>query len=105
MNNDPTDSRAHTQAHMGLSRELQQERVRESDPSRGGSCGYNIHDRLWMLEHAAQGHPVRASIRSLGRWEERLDCYRRTGNQEKSSLVGADQLLATSVSHNNLHDS
>jgi hypothetical protein len=93
MNNDPADSRAHTRAHMGLSRELQQERVRESDPSRGGSRGYDIHDRLWMLEHAAQGHPVRASIRSLGRWEERLDRYRRTGNQERSSLVGADQLL------------
>ena len=93
MSNDPADSRAHTRAHMGLSRELQQERVRESDPSRGGSRGYDIHDRLWLLEHAAQGHPVRASIRSLGRWEERLDRYRRTGNQERSSLVGADQLL------------
>jgi hypothetical protein len=46
-----------------------------------------------MLEHTAQGHPVRVSIRSLGRWEERLDCYKRTGNQEKSSLVGVDQLL------------
>jgi hypothetical protein len=40
---------------MGLSRELQQVRVRESDPSRGGSRGYNIDDRLWMLEQAAQG--------------------------------------------------
>jgi hypothetical protein len=46
-----------------------------------------------MLEQAAQGHPVRASIRSLGRWQERLDRYRRTGNQERSSLVGVNQLL------------
>jgi hypothetical protein len=41
MSNNPADIRAHTQAHMGLSRELQQEKVRESDPSRGGSCGYD----------------------------------------------------------------
>jgi hypothetical protein len=78
---------------MGLSQELQQERVRESDPSRGGSRGYDIHDHLWMLEQAAQGHPIRASIRSLGRWQERLDRYRRTRNKERSSLIGVDQLL------------
>jgi hypothetical protein len=78
---------------MGLSRELQQERVREYDPSRGGSHGYDILDCLWMLEQAVQGHPNRALIRSLCHWQERLDRYRRTGNQEWSSLVGVDQLL------------
>jgi hypothetical protein len=46
-----------------------------------------------MLEHAAQGYPVRASMRSLGRWQERLDRSRKTGNQERSCLVGVDQLL------------
>mgnify|MGYP000635969214 CR=1 FL=1 len=93
MSNDPADSRAHTRANLGLSRELHQERLRESDPSRGGSRGYDIHDRLWMLEHAALGHPVRASARSLGRWQARLDRYRKTGNRERSSIVGFDQLL------------
>jgi hypothetical protein len=68
MNNDPADRRAHAQAHIGFSRELQQVGVRESDPSRGGSRGYDIHESEWMLEHATQGHPVRASIRSLGCW-------------------------------------
>jgi hypothetical protein len=93
MSNDPADRRSHARAHIGFSCELQQVRGRESDPLRGGSRGYDIHEREWMLEHAAQGHPVWASIRSLGRWQERLDRYRRTGNQERSSLVGVDQLL------------
>jgi hypothetical protein len=74
---------------MGLSVELQQVRARESDPSRGGSRGYDLHDREWMLEHSAQGHPVRASIRSLDRWQERLDRYRMTGNRETNKIVGS----------------
>jgi hypothetical protein len=93
MSNDPADVRAHARAEMGLSRDLEQVRARESDPSRGGSRGYDIHDREWMLEQSAQGHPVRASMRSIGRWQERIDRYRRTGNQERTSLIGVDQLL------------
>jgi hypothetical protein len=57
---------------MGLLQELQQGRVRKSDSSRGGSCSYDIHDREWMLEHTAHGHPVRVSMWSLGRCQERL---------------------------------
>ena len=68
-------------------------RVTESDPSRGGSRGYDIYDREWMLAHAAQGHPVRASVRSLGRWGQRLERYRMTGNRDRTSLIGIDQLL------------
>ena len=93
MSNDPADIRAHARAQMGLSVELQQVRARESDPSRGGSRGYDLHDREWMLEHSAQGHPVRASIRSLDCWQERLDRYRMTGNRETNKIVGVDQLL------------
>jgi hypothetical protein len=74
MSNDPTDIRAHAQADMGLSRELQQVQAIESDPSRGGSCGYDIPDCEWMLEHATEGHPVRASSHYLGCWQERIDC-------------------------------
>jgi hypothetical protein len=53
MSNDPADVRANARAEMGLSREVEQVRARESDPSRGGSRGYDIHDREWMLEHFA----------------------------------------------------
>jgi hypothetical protein len=68
MNTHPADIPAHTRADtsMGLSRELQQARIRESDPSRGGSCGYDIHDCEWVLEQAAQCHPVQVLMRSLG---------------------------------------
>ena len=93
MSNDPADVRANARAEMGLSREVEQVRARESDPSRGGSRGYDIHDREWMLEHFALGGEVRASIRSLGRWQERLDRFRMTGNRDRSSLIGVDQLL------------
>jgi hypothetical protein len=93
MSNDPADVRANARAEMGLSREVKQVRARESDPSRGGSRGYDIHDREWMLEHFARGGEVRASIRSLGRWQERLDRFRMTGNRDRSSLIGVDQLL------------
>jgi hypothetical protein len=54
---------------MGLSRELQQVPVRESDPSRGGSRRYyDVNDRQCMLEQAAQGHPAQTSMWSLGHW-------------------------------------
>ena len=90
MSNDPADVRANAQAEMGLSRELEQARARESDPSRGGSRGYDIHDREWMLDNFAQGGQVRASLRSLGRWEERLDRHRMTGNRDRTSIIGVD---------------
>ena len=79
-NHDPAVIRAHARAGMGLSRELQQERATESDPPRGGSHGYDIHKREWMLPQAAEGQPIRASMRSLYRWGERLHRYRMTGN-------------------------
>jgi hypothetical protein len=93
MSNDPSNVRANARAEMGLTRELEQVRARETDPSRGGSCGYDIHDREWMLEHFEQGRHVRASIRSLGRWQERIERFWMTGNRDRSCLVGFDQLL------------
>jgi hypothetical protein len=79
MSNNPANVRAHAQAEMGLTRELAQVRARESDPSRGGSRGYDIHDREWILEHFEQGRHVWASIRSLGHWQERLDHFQMAG--------------------------
>jgi hypothetical protein len=78
---------------MGLTRELIQVRANESDTSRGGSRGYDIHDHEWMLEHFEQGRHARASICSLDHWQERLDRFWMTGNLERTSLIGVDQLL------------
>jgi hypothetical protein len=55
-------------AQLGLQREdgVTERRV-TPDPSRGGSRGNDVHDRLARLAAASQGQPVKASRVSLYR--------------------------------------
>ena len=89
------DDAAAARAAMGFSRELQQQRTANPDPSRGGARGYDVHDRQWQLTQHAAGNPVKASLSSLRRWQQRLHPYRMTGNKERASIVGVDQILLT----------
>ena len=83
-----------------LSRELQQSRTTIAHhPSKGGSTGYPVHQRLQILVYA-NIHSTKkackvfdASRRSLARWRKRLIPFRSTGNKERSTLVGNDQYL------------
>ena len=93
MNNDPADKRAHARAKLGLTRELQAVRAVLPDPSRGGSRGYTVDDRLYQLTRVANGEDVRASARSIGRWQQRVLPFQMTGNKQRSTVVGIDQVL------------
>ena len=93
MNNDPSDTRADARAKLGLTRELETTRAVLPDPSRGGTRGYPVHDRIYQLMRAAQGQDFRASASSIWRWQQRLLPFRMTGNKQRSSIVGIDQFL------------
>ena len=86
----------------GFARELKVWRTNlASDPSNGGSRGYEVWHRKIMLEFAAVYSPEQASaifqvsMASLYRWAIRLKPYRRTGNKRRVVLTDEDQLLLT----------
>lgn len=89
----PEDDRAKARASLGLGRELAVQRSSNPVPSRGGSRGYDIHYRQNQLALHAIGLPTEASLSSISRWNRRLEPYRMTGNRERSTIVGFDQLL------------
>lgn len=94
MNNDPADERANARRHLGLTRELEETRARIPDPSRGGTRGYPIAQRAREIDRVIAGEqPAFASMRSINRWNHRLEPYRMTGNKQKESLCGTDQVL------------
>lgn len=94
MNDDPADERAKARRDLGLSRELAEERAPLPDPSRGGSRGYPVTIRRREIDRVDDGHePAFASMRSIYRWRTRLHPYRMTGNRQKDSLCGTDQVL------------
>ena len=86
-------------SRRGITRELKQFRTNyKSDPSRGGSTGYETWLRVIVMDHVyrfgaedAEKH-FGISRATLYRWNERLFSYQQTGNTRKN-LVGRDQLL------------
>lgn len=96
MNNDPADTRANARRDLGLSRELQQQQAPLPEPSRGGTRGYSVPERLNELNRVDNGeHLAHASLRSIRRWRTRLDPFWMTGNRQKEMLCGMDQVLLT----------
>jgi hypothetical protein len=90
----PAEVRRQELATLGLEREdgVVERRVRP-DPSRGGSTGYDVHDRLAQLNAFCQGQPVKASRASLYRWMIRPIPFVKTGNRPSSEFTGEHQLL------------
>ena len=98
---DPAIIRARSRSERGLSRELTQNRTLNPPmPSRGGTRGFPVCQRLWALDNLADHgdyelaadrvgcHPI-----SVRRWERRVVPYRMTGGVARTGLTGADQLL------------
>ena len=54
--------------------------------------------REQQLERFNAGEAIDVSLRSIHRWEDRLEPFRQTGNLERTTIVGADLLsLVTSI--------
>jgi hypothetical protein len=87
------DERAISRRNLGVSRELQQNRTGEPDPSNGGSLGYPEWFRMDQLARADAGQDIRVFQRFIVRWRERLQRFRVTGNTQKEVLCGMDQML------------
>ena len=90
----------------GLSRVLKSDRpVLPSQPSRGGSRGYDMNMRNLVLDdvlvssvdEAAEKHSV--SPRTIKRWLHRVMPYRQTGNKARENLTGLDQFLLCLAIH------
>ena len=98
---DPAIIRARSRSERGLSRELTQARTLNPPlPSRGGTRGFPIWQRLRALECLAEygdyelaADRVGCSPLSVRRWERRVIPYRMTGGVERYMMTGADQLL------------
>ena len=94
------DNFAHAESKAGRERQLQMDRtdIRPA-PSRGGSTGYEVDERLTVLRYAdehgvaAAAEVHRPSAATIYRWYERLQPYRQTGNKDREDLVGWDQAL------------
>ena len=94
------DEEARRRSKAGQERQLRQWRTDFStDPARGGSKGYKMKYRLLVLGFADE-HGVKeasdlfnVSRSSIYNWYVRLHPFRRTGNGERTKLVGRDQLL------------
>jgi transposase len=90
---DPADLLAQARRELGLTRQLKVIRREEPHPSRGGSRGYPMYQRLDELERWENNERTTASRASLYRWSDRIERYRQTGNHDRTQVVGADQLL------------
>jgi hypothetical protein len=84
----PAEVRRQELAQLGLEREdgVVERRVRP-DPSRGGSTGYDVHDRLTQLAAFSRGQPVKACRASLYRWMIRPIPLVATGNRASSEFT------------------
>ena len=90
---DPADLVAQARRELGLTRQLQQPRMRLlPDPSRGGSVGYNEYYREQQLEKYNNGEPIDVSQSSIDRWLERIVRFRPTGGPPRTQIVGVDML-------------
>ena len=87
-------------SRAGQSRELNRE-SNDQDPSKGGSRGYPLYQRIDMMEMLqANGRDFRALANSvkmceqtLRNWDTRLIPYEMNGGSQKTLLTGMDQLL------------
>jgi hypothetical protein len=89
----PEDVEAKARREGGLTRALQVDRTEPPCPSRGGSRGYDGWFRAAELLRFANGEAITASLSSIYRWQEDgLERKRQTGNEERETLVGIDQI-------------
>jgi hypothetical protein len=89
----PEDVEAKARREGGLTRAIQVDRTEPSCPSRGGSRGYDGWFRAAELLRFANGEAITASLSSIYRWQEDgLERKRQTGNEERETLVGIDQI-------------
>ena len=90
---DPADLIAQARREMGLSRQLEQPRLRlPPDPSRGGSTVYEEWFRERQIEKWENDEPIDVSESSLKRWRKRLVRYRPTGNHPRTQIIGHDMI-------------
>ena len=98
---DPASTQASQRSILGLTRELNQFRTQVlPHPSRGGSRGFPLYQRLFtlnLLNHNFTRRQAAASIqcsaRSICRWTNRVIPYTMTGGIQRLDLTGSDQLL------------
>ena len=98
---DPANTRAQSRSDRGLEREREQLRTSNPPhPSRGGTRGYPIWQRIRALDsydinlsYAEAADRIGCSQRSVLRWQSRLSPYRMCGGTSKLHITGADQLL------------
>ena len=95
---DPADLLAQARREAGLTRQLQQQRREPPHPSRGGCTGYDEWYRDDQLLRHQNGEEIDVSAASISRWQRRRNRYRRTGNQDRTQLVGVDMInMATFI--------
>lgn len=89
---DPADLVAQARREAGLTRQLQQRRREPPNPSRGGCTGYDEWYRDVQLLKHQNGEEIDVSPASISRWRQRRERFRRTGNQDRTQLVGIDMM-------------
>ena len=89
---DTVDGEAQARREAGLSMELEQTRRVLPHPQKGGNSGYPFWCRAQQLEREQNLQHVDVSAASIRRWEKRIIPFRKTGNRERTMLVGMDQL-------------
>ena len=98
---DSATTRTSARSSLDLSRKLQHTRTqRVINPSRGGSPGFPIYQRMYALHtlnqtnsEEAAANVVQCSARTIRRWVQRLIPFRKTGGIPRAQLTGGDQLL------------
>ena len=91
--------KARNESHYGLRRSTKFRTNNRTDPSRGGSAGYDLWYRIQVMHHVyAFGHEDAVEHfgicrRTLYNWNRSIFPKLNTGNGERKNLVGRDQLL------------
>jgi hypothetical protein len=88
------DEVALARRNVGLARQLEEPRgAGDPHPSRGGTRGYPLWMRGQEIVKAANNQQTFASRSSIWRWQIRIEPFRMTGNSDRNTLTGFDQLL------------